>query len=625
MSRADRPTPTPGPARGSTSGRRRRLVALAGAAAGVLALGTVAVPGADAAGPNPTEDLRKRGVVTERTCRAWAQAVSKRMTLEEKVGQLFIQELYGATATTAHPKNVEFYGLETPAEVVQKYHLGGAIYFAWTDSVAGGPPQVAGLSNGLQEAALETDRFDIPLQVAIDQEQGIVTRIGPPATQFPGSMAVAATRSTEDARTAAEITGEELAAMGVNVNFAPDADVNVNPANPVIGVRSFSSDPQLAADFVAAQIAGYQDDAGIASSAKHFPGHGDTATDSHTGLPLITHTREQWETLDRPPFDAAIEAGADMIMTAHLVMPALDDSGVPATLSKPILTDLLREEMGYEGVIVTDSLQMAGVRDMFDDGEIAVRALEAGADQLLMSSDLREAYPAVIDAVGSGRLREGDLATKVKRVLQLKCTNGTVLDPMVDEAAVATAVGPADHLAEAARITDGTHTLLENDASVLPMAVGGQDVLVTGWGVSTTATLATELRARGATATALETGTAPNATRIAGAVAAARTSDAVVVLTNNASTSTAQQRLVAELQATGTPVVVVAVRNPYDIAALPGTDTYLTTYSYSPVSVPSLARVLTGEVEPSGKLPVDIPTAADPGTVLYPFGSGLGY
>ncbi|MVA75411.1 glycoside hydrolase family 3 protein [Auraticoccus sp. F435] len=604
-------------------GRRLGLAAVATAAAGLVALGAVQPAAADR--PNPTDQLKKRGVVTEGVCRAWSQQVTKQMTLEEKVGQLFIQELYGPTATTKDPRNVDFYGLETPAEIIAKYHLGGAIYFAWTDSVAGGPQQIAGLSNGLQQAALGADRFDVPLQVAIDQEQGVVTRIGPPATQFPGSMAVAATRSTEDARTAAAITGEELAAMGVNVNFAPDADVNVNPQNPVIGVRSFSSDPELAADFVAAQVAGYQDDAGIASSAKHFPGHGDTATDSHTGLPLITHTREQWEQLDRPPFEAAIEAGADMIMTAHLVMPALDDSGVPATLSKPILTDLLREEMGYEGVIVTDSLQMAGVRDMFDDAEIAVRALEAGADQLLMSSDLPVAYPAVVEAVQSGRLREGDIDQKVKRVLQLKCTNGTVLDPMVDESAVSQTVGAPEHRAEADRITDGTHTLLENDADLLPLQVGGQDVLVTGFGVSTTSTLAAELAARGATTTVQETGTAPNATRIAAAVAAAEQADTVVVLTNNASTSAAQQRLVSQLQATGTPVVVVAVRNPYDIAALPGTETYLTTYSYSPVTVPSLARVLTGEVEPSGKLPVDIPALGDPGTVLYPFGSGLGY
>lgn len=602
--------------------RRRTPAAAAVALAGAAALLVTGAP-AVAVGDNPTDDLRRNGVVTAGKCRGWAQAVSKRMTLEEKVGQLFIQELYGATATTADPRNVDFYGLATPAEVVQKYHLGGAIYFAWTDSVGGGPQQIAGLSNGLQRAAVDSSRFDLPLQIAIDQEMGIVTRMGPPATQFPGSMAVAATRSTADARTAAAITGEELDAVGVNVNFAPDADVNVNPANPVIGVRSFSSDPELAADFVDAQIRGYQDDAGIASSAKHFPGHGDTATDSHTGLPLITHTREQWEQIDAPPFRAAIDAGADMIMTAHLVMPSLDDSGVPATLSKPILTDLLREEMGYDGVIVTDSLQMAAVRDMFDDGEIAVRALEAGADQLLMSSDLPVAYPAVIDAVRSGRLREGDLTTKVRRVLQLKCTNGTVLDPMVDESAVSTSVGTPEHRAEADRITDQTHTLLENDAAVLPMDVAGQDVLVTGWGVTTTATLAAELGARGATTTVRETGTSPTPAKIADAVAAAGTSDAVVVLTNNA--TPAQRQLVAELQATGTPVVVVAVRNPYDIASLPGTETYLTTYSYSPVSVPSLARVLTGEIAPAGKLPVDIPAAGDPSTVLYPLGSGLTY
>ncbi|WP_114561228.1 glycoside hydrolase family 3 protein [Desertihabitans aurantiacus] len=593
---------------------------LAGLAVAALTVGLAASP-SEAAPKQPAE----RAESSRGFCTAWSRSTTRHLTLDEKVGQLFIQELYGPTATTRDARNVDFYGLETPAEIVQEYHLGGAIYFAWTDSVGGGPEQIAGLSNGLQEAALEGSTLDVPLWVGIDQEMGIVTRMGPPATQFPGAMAVAATRSTENARTAAAITGEELAAVGVNVNFAPDADVNVNPANPVIGVRSFSSDPQLAADFTAAQVQGLQDDAGLSAAAKHFPGHGDTAVDSHTGLPQITHTREEWEQIDRPPFQAAIEAGTDMIMTAHIVVPSLDPSGLPATLSKPILTDLLREEMGYEGLIITDSLQMAGVREQFDDGEIAIRALEAGADQLLMSQDLPTAWNAVRDAVGTERLPRAELDAKVQRILKTKCDNGLVREPLVDESAVMDVVGNPEHLATAAEITDATHTLVENGAGLLPLDVDGTDVLVTGWGASTTTTLGAELTARGATTTVRETGATPNEAAITGAVTAAEDADVVVVLTNNAATSTAQQNLVRRLHATGTPVVTVAVRNPYDIAHLPDVDTYLATYSYSPVSVPSLARVLTGEVAPTGKLPVDIPAAGDPGTVLYPLGHGLTY
>src|SRR5689334_24460045 len=202
----------------------------------------------------------------------WVTSTMARMTLEEKVGQLFIQNVYGKDATTPDSRNLPLYGVASPAEVVQKYHLGGVIYFAWTDSVQN-PPQIAGLSNGLQKAALsQSSKVDVPLQIATDQEQGVVTRIGPPATQFPGSMALGAGRSADDARTAAAITGQELRAMGVNTDFAPDADVNVNPLNPVIGTRSFSSRPDLAAQMVGAQVDGYEKDGNVSATAKHFPG-----------------------------------------------------------------------------------------------------------------------------------------------------------------------------------------------------------------------------------------------------------------------------------------------------------------------------------------------------------------
>jgi beta-N-acetylhexosaminidase len=547
------------------------------------------------------------------------------MTLEEKVGQLFVQNVYGSDATTPDARNLPLYGVASPAEVVQKYHLGGVIYFAWTDSV-NNPPQIAGLSNGLQQAALsQSSKVHIPLGISVDQEQGVVTRIGPPATQFPGSMALGAGRSTEDARTAAAITGEELRAMGINTDFAPVADVNVNPLNPVIGTRSFSSNPQLAADMVAAQVKGYQQDGGVSASAKHFPGHGDTATDSHVAFPVITHSRAEWEQIDAPPFRAAIGQGIDMIMTAHLSFPALDDSGNPATLSKPILTGLLRGELGYKGVIITDALNMQGVRDLYGDAEVAVRALEAGVDQLLMTPAMDEAYGAVLGAVRSGRISRSDLDAKVRRVLELKVERGIVDDPMVDPAALDSVVGTADHLATAAAISNRTTTLVANGDDVLPLSAPGKDVLVTGYGVTTTQTLADGLTAAGAATTVRQTGTTPSATAIAGAVAAAQGKDAVVVTTMRAWSNAAQQRLVKALQDTGVPVIVVATRDPYDIAYLPGTATYLATYSYSPVAIEAVARVITGSVSPTGKLPVDIPTQDDPSSILFPFGHGLSY
>ncbi|KRE56538.1 beta-N-acetylhexosaminidase [Phycicoccus sp. Soil748] len=561
----------------------------------------------------------------------WVTSTLARMTLEEKVGQLFIQNVYGKDATTPDARNIPLYGVASPAEVVRKYHLGGVIYFAWTDSVQN-PQQITGLSNGLQQAALSQDsKVHIPLQVATDQEQGVVTRIGPPATQFPGSMALGAGRSTDDARTAARITGEELKAMGVNTDFAPDSDVNVNALNPVIGTRSFSSDPALAASMVGAQVRGYQDDAGISSSAKHFPGHGDTATDSHVAFPVITHSRQQWEQIDAPPFKQAIADGIDMIMTAHLSFPALDDSGNPATLSRPILTGLLRGELGYKGVIVTDSLAMQGVRDLYGDPEVAVRALSAGADQLLMTPAMDDAYAAVVDAVRTGRISRAELDAKVRRVLELKYSRGIVAHPYADPAALDSVVGTPEHLAAADAITDRTTTLVKNDAGTLPLATSGRKVLVTGYGVTTTQTLAGGLAEQGAVTTVKQTGTSPTDAQVASAVAAAAGQDAVVVTTMKAWDTSAtdprggQQKLVQALLATGKPVIVVATRDPYDIAYMTQAPTYLATYSYSPVAIEAVARVIAGKVTPTGKLPVDIPVAGDPSTVLYPFGHGLTY
>jgi beta-N-acetylhexosaminidase len=548
-----------------------------------------------------------------------------RMTLEEKVGQLFVQYAYGSSADTKDARNVPLYGVETPAEVVQKYHLGGVIYFNWTDS-ANDPHQIANLSNGLQRAALSQDsKVKVPLTIATDQEQGVVVRVNPPATQFPGNMALGAGRSVDDARSAARITGEELKAIGINTDFAPVSDVNVNPLNPVIGVRSFSSDPTLAADLASAQVKGYQDDAGISATAKHFPGHGDTDVDSHFGFPVITHTREQWEQIDAPPFKADIAAGIDMIMTAHINFPALDPAGDPATLSKPILTGVLRGELGFKGVIITDSLGMQGVRDKYGDAEVAVRALLAGVDQLLMPPDMDTAYDAVVAAVKSGRISQQVLNDHVRRVLELKYEKGLVANPYVDTSAVDSVVGTPDHLAAADAITNRTATLVKNDDSALPMAVDGTKVMVTGYGVTTKQTLADALTARGAQVTVEETGSNPSNATINRAVAAAADQDSVVVTTMKAWSTPQQQKLVEHLLATGKEVIVVAVRDPYDIAYFDDAPTYVATYSYSPVAIEALARVLTGEVKPSGKLPVDIPVAGAPDTVLYPFGFGLTY
>ena len=587
---------------------------LAGAAAALLAT-TLAAPAASADGGAD----------------AYVRSTMRKMTTDQKIGQLFVTYAYGTDARTVTEadaaQNLAAYGVRTPAEVVDKYGLGGVIYFAWSNNVAN-PQQIAKLSNGLQRAAANRDtKVDPPLLISTDQEMGVVVRVGPPATQLPGSMALGATRDPRSAQQAAQITGRELRAIGINQNYAPDADVNVDPQNPVIGVRSFSSDPALVSQLVAAQVTGFEQPGrqGVSSTAKHFPGHGDTSTDSHYGLPVIDHTREEWEQLDEPPFRAAVEAGIDSIMTAHIVVPALDPSEDPATLSQPILTGLLRERLGYDGVVVTDSLQMAGVREKYGDDEVAVRAVLAGADQLLMPMDMDVAYEAVQEAVASGRISAERLDQSVERILRMKYERGVVQQPYVTERRVERVVGTPEHQQAAQSITDRTVTAVANPAGALPTRVEGRSVLVTGAGVAPATALGDRLAAQGAVSQVVETGLAPTAAKQAEAAAAAEGKDLVVVLTNKAWANAGQQQLVSQLQATGVPVVVVAVRDPYDAAYVSPDLPFLATYSSTAVSMESVVRVLTGQVAPTGKLPVDVPVAGQPDEVLYPFGHGLGW
>ncbi|WP_446210216.1 glycoside hydrolase family 3 protein [Micromonospora sp. IBSANI012] len=565
----------------------------------------------------------------------WVTSTLRHMSLAQKVGQLFSTYVYGSDATepTAADRaaNRAAFGVETPAEVIDRFHLGGVCYFSWSHNLDS-PRQIAGLSNGLQRAALgDGSKGRVPLLISTDQEQGTVLRMPAPAAQFPGAMALGAGRSPQDARTSAEITGRELRAVGIHQPYAPIADVNVNPGNPVIGVRSFGADPTLVAELTAAQVAGFQDGAGVTAVAKHFPGHGDTATDSHTGLPVINHSRAEWDRIDAPPFRRAISAGVDSIMTAHIVVPALDPSGDPATLSPTILTGVLRGELGFRGVIVTDALNMAGVRQKYGDERVPVLAIKAGADQLLMPPNLALARDAVLRAVATGELTERRIDESVRRILGMKYRQGLARSPLVDVEEAVRTVGAPEHLAAVTQVTDPTLTAVRNDAGLLPLAGTNRSVLVTGWNTAAFAPIATVadgFTARGARATA-RPATLPSDAVIAATATQAAEHDLTVVLVNKAWDTTitdpraTQQRLVAALLATGKPVVVVAVRDPYDIAHLPGVTTYLATYSYTRAAMDALVRALHGELSPRGRLPVTIPTAEGAGTVLYPYGHGL--
>ncbi|GAB2446203.1 glycoside hydrolase family 3 protein [Streptomyces incanus] len=594
--------------------------ATTGAAAGATAH-AAGVPGSPSAPASP-DDRKLRALVS-------------RMSLEEKVGQLFVMRVYGHSATEPDQAdidaNLQEIGVRTAAELLEKYRVGGIIYFTWAHNTRD-PHQIASLSNGIQKASLGLPR-GLPVLISTDQEHGIVARVGEPATLFPGAMAVGAGGSRSDARDLGRIAGRELRALGIRQDYAPVADVNVNPANPVIGVRSFGSEPEAVARLVAAEVAGFQR-SGVAATAKHFPGHGDTAVDSHTGFPVITHSREQWERLDAPPFRAAIAAGIDSIMTAHLMVPALDDSDDPATLSRPILTGILREELGYDGVVVTDSLGMEGVRTKYGDDRVPVLALKAGVDQLLNPPSLDVAWNAVLKAVRDGELTEARLDESILRVLRLKARLGLFKDPYASPDGVDRRVGTRAHRAAADRIAERTTTLLVNEDRVLPLSrrrrpkllvVGADPASPSGTTGPPTEVLAGALNELGFTATALSTGTAPSAATIDRAVAAAREADTVVVGTYNVTASSSQRTLVERLLATGRPVVAVAIRNPYDVAHLPAVPAYLATYSWTDVELRAAARVIAGRVEPRGTLPVPVQRADDPAAVLYPVGHGLRY
>ncbi|MBY7144166.1 glycoside hydrolase family 3 C-terminal domain-containing protein [Virgibacillus sp. NKC19-3] len=546
------------------------------------------------------------------------EAKMEQMTLEEKVGQLFVVHAYGKTATDPDYEDTNLEndrGGKNFKEIIEKYHIGGVIYFNWSDNI-GMPldaPQVNALSNELQEIAMDQPN-SIPLFVSTDQEGGIVQRVTEPGTVFPGNMAIGATRSEGYARDSAAILGNELSSLGINMNFAPSVDVNMNPENPVIGVRSFGEDPDLVSDLGVAQVMGYKDE-NVMSSVKHFPGHGDTDVDSHYGLPIIDHDLETLHEVDLKPFKEAIDAGVESIMTGHIVVPALDDSELPATLSKPIITDLLREELGYEGLIITDSLGMSGA-NVVEPERVSAEAFKAGVDILLNPPDVETAYNGVLEAVENGEISEARLDESVYRILQAKMENGLFDDPYTDSDRVEN-IGAPEHINTAEEIANKSITLVKNENDLLPLHTT-DNVLVTGPSEAKADLLASSLSEKGIEASSFETGTNPTDEEIAEAVDMAEEADAVVVTSYIANTNQAQQQLISQLEDIDKPIIVTALHNPYDIIAFPEVDAYAGAYGYQDVSALALSNVLTGEVNPTGELPVTIPD-------MYEYGHGLSY
>jgi beta-N-acetylhexosaminidase len=557
---------------------------------------------------------------------AQVRAVMAKMTLTDKVEQMFVSDVYGTSATTENATDVAnnnaLYGadVDNGADLLAHYHLGGVIYFSWANTLTD-PQQIATLSNGLQQVAM-SGANPIPAQISTDQEGGIVNRIGAPAAVSPGNMAIGATFDPLDAYREGSVSGSELRAMGISVDDSPVVDVNTDPRNSADGPRSFGDNPAVVSAFAAAAVAGYQS-AGVAAQAKHFPGLGDTTVNTDDGIAVTNETRAQIMATDVPPFRAAIAAGVKSIMAAHIVAPALDPSGLPASLSHPIVTGLLRDTLHYDGVVITDSLSAGALAGIPED-QVILDAVNAGDDELLMPAHLPADIQTVVDAVQAGTISQARIDQSVTRILTMKAQLGLFANPYTTAAKVTATVGTPAHDQTMADIAQHSITVVRNDGKVLPVSpTAGRHVLLTGWGAGSTQTLATDLSAKGLTVQRLYTGS-PNQAAIDAAVAAAKANDVTVVTTGNAWADTTQQKLVTALLASGKPVVVASIEGPYDVSYFPTAPVYVAAYDYQPASLQALANTIVGAARPSGHLPVTI-TSADGTSTLYRYGTGLRY
>src|SRR6266851_1357998 len=522
--------------------------------------------------------------------RAIAAQTLARMSLEQRVGQVFMLGFEGTTLTAAN------------RALVQGLHLGGVTLFARNITTG---PQLARL-----DADLQTIADAVPLFISVDQEGGLVVRVTDGATIFPGNMAVGATGDPTLARRIAEASASELLAMGVNMDLAPVVDVNTNPLNPVIGVRSFGSDVSLVSDFGVQAIQGLQS-SGVSAVGKHFPGHGDTDVDSHRDLPVVLHSLERLQTLELLPFKAAIQAGVDGIMTAHLYLPAIEpQQDVPATLSRTVLTGLLREQLSYQGLILTDALDMDAIKKDRPAAEAAVQAFEAGADMLLIAGitvddrrHLAEGPPALHAAVQSGRVSEERLSASVLRILEAKAKRG-ILPGFVPAAAVpdAAVLNCPDHRALALDAARKAVTLQRDNVNQLPLNAA-QQILVVVPDAPTRSEVQDDQLASSLVEAVRQFAPSAVETSVRSAVNAARTADVIVLATYDLARDADQQSLAKSLAATGKPVVAVSLRGPYDAAAVPEIGTFLTVYGDRPIHLQSAAEALFGRLTPSGKVP----------------------
>jgi beta-N-acetylhexosaminidase len=532
------------------------------------------------------------------------------LSLEDKVAQLMIPR----------PTSWEM----RPSAYVDQLGVGGLIVDRDTYR---DPRQLANYIAAAQHAA--TARNGVPLFIACDQEGGHIRFMRSVATEVPSNMGLGATGDASAAAEAAAILASELVAVGVNWNLAPVADVNNNPHNPVIGARAYSDDPNIVSAFARAAISTYQA-AGLIACAKHFPGHGDTSVDSHVGLPSILHDRERLEQVELVPFRAAIEAGVASIMTAHLLVPALDDEWI-GTLSAPILTGLLRDELGFKGMVVTDALEMHGVSDLLPEPRAAVESVRAGADALLTARRMdlnQDTFRALLHAVRSGHISSHRFESALRRLLEAKAGCVAKL-PATDAERAAREVGSAEHKRTALELARRTITVVRDEANLLPLArdlgqrlvvlspLGSSQTMMEKWTSGDSPLGAAVLeRAPGAVEIAVDY---PVSQTTLSQIERAVDGAAVIVLGTLNAILDADQVHLAELVGDRAPhaaLVAVALRTPYDLLRMTWIGTFVCAYTSVEPSVVALAEVLFGETPAVGRLPVKL-------AGLFPRGHGL--
>lgn len=567
----------------------------------------------------------------------WVKAELKKLTLEEKVGQMIVSSFYSSFMST---DSAEF---DTLVRAVHEYKVGGFHVFGATELapqvllnpaygtvILGQPLEAASILNRLQAIS------DVPLLNTADFETGVGFRIAG-ATAFPRAMAFGAAGDERLAYEAGRITGEESRALGVHVNFAPVVDVNNNARNPVINTRSFGEDPALVGRLASAYVKGIQS-AGVMATLKHFPGHGDTDTDSHLGLPIIKQPRERLEQVELPPFKAGIAAGAGAVMTGHIEMPAFDPApDSPTTLSQPIVTGVLRNELGFEGLIYTDSMGMAGVTAMYSPGEAAVRAVAAGNDIVLHSPDDGAAFAAIRDAVKSGTIPEARIDASVERILRAKAAAGLHRTKIVNLESVSTIVGTRANLAVADQVSQRSITLIKDERNQVPLKLPSTAQVLylsvldypSGWRIAAPSrTFIPELKKRWPNVTAIELSdrTTPSDIELVRAIAPRFDAIVASVFVRAASASgrldlsAPLQRLLQDLArqtgGSGKPFVTTFFGNPYVAMHLPELPAMLLTYDFYDRAEVSAVRAMAGEAPIGGKLPIALPG-------LFPVGYGL--